>query len=200
MPPKEPVKISPWSLSFGKKICFSSAFRVKKYQFILVLGYTPWFHGQAARRLFDGTLKPHSSRPAGILSSTSWSLEPMRNKQSFLHRWLSASSSSIPQSDSEISIFTVSSNFQLDLLWTHTLTASVGNHFFHFYMALASGSCCWKSSPPRNRDCTFQGEVIASSSLFSLQETLLSSKYLPKQKKLTLQSKMTQVLTWQIVF
>ena len=89
--------------------------------------------------------------------------------------------------DSEINIFIGSSKFQLDLLWTCSLPASVGNHFFHFYMGLANGSWCWKSSPPNNRDCTFQGEVIASSLLFCLQGTLLSSKYLPKQKKLTLQ-------------
>lgn len=51
--------------------------------------------------------------------------------------------------DSEINIFIGSSKFQLSLLWTCILPASVGHHFFHFYMGLANGSWCWKSSHPQ---------------------------------------------------
>lgn len=96
--------------------------------------------------------------------------------------------------DSEINIFIGSSKFQLSLLWTCILPASVGNHFFHFYVGLANGSWCWKSSPPSNRDCTSQGEIIVS---FVLREPCSPHNiYQSKTNKLR-DGKVTQILTWR---
>lgn len=91
--------------SLERKPASQQAFIVKIHQVVLVLGYMLWLHRQTSQRLFKGTEKPHGNSPAGSLNSTSWSLEPRRSKQSFLHRWLSASSSSVPQPVTPKSIF-----------------------------------------------------------------------------------------------
>lgn len=158
-----------------------------------------WLHRQTSQRLFDGTEKPHGSSSAGTLNSTSWSLEPMRSKQSFLHRWLSASSSSVPQSVTEINIFISGWKLHLDFLWVYMLPASGGNHFFLFYMGLANGSWCWKSSSPNNRDCTFQGKVISSSSLLFSINFLLPNISTKVEDKLC-SGKVTQILSWKTNF
>lgn len=93
--------------------------------------------------------------------------------------------------DSGINIFIGSSKFQLDLLWTGTLPASVGSHFFHFYMGLANGSWCWKSSP--------QATGIALSKVKLLHPSVsCSSQNIYQRKRNELcNGKVTQILTWR---
>lgn len=101
--------------------------------------------------------------------------------------------------DSEINIFIGSWKLHLDLLWAYLLPASVDNHFFLFYMGLASGSWCWKSSSPNTRDCTLQGKVISSSSLLVSINFLLPHISTKVKDKLC-SGKVTQILSWKTNF
>lgn len=192
-----PTKTSqeqPWKAELWKENLLFISFHSEEIPSNSCLECVLRFHGQASQRLFGGTEKPGGSRPAGTSSSTPWSLEPLRNKQSFLPRWPPASSSSAPQPVTPKSIFAWAVK---NSSWAFCGRALLQPLFLTIFFPFLHGFSQWflvlRDLTPNGQGLHFLKEVMASSSLSSGNPALLQTSTKAKESNFA-QWQLDQVL------
>lgn len=192
MPPPQPVRRSPGSLSFGKKICCSSAFIVKKYQAILVWNMCYDSMGRLPR---DCLVAQRSLVAAGQLA-------PSAALRDLWNPWETSRASSTdgcqPPPHLLHSLWLPNQYFhrqfkipKLDLLWMCTPPASACNHFLPFLHDFSMVSGVESLNPQSPGISLSKGSY--SIICFAFREPCFP---LPKQKKGTLQWQLDQIPAW----